>query len=46
MAALGGMPAADLLDIEVLTGVDATTYYGTNATNGVIRIRTKVGGGS
>jgi outer membrane cobalamin receptor len=41
---LGGMPAADLLDIEVLTGVDATTYYGTNATNGVIRIRTKVGG--
>ncbi len=46
VAALGGMPAADLLDIEVLTGVDATTYYGTNATNGVIRIRTKVGGGS
>jgi outer membrane cobalamin receptor len=43
---LGGMPAADLLDIEVLTGVDATTYYGTNATNGVIRIRTKVGGGN
>jgi outer membrane cobalamin receptor len=46
VTALGGMPAADLLDIEVLTGVDATTYYGTNATNGVIRIRTKVGGGS
>jgi outer membrane cobalamin receptor len=43
---LGGMPAADLLDIEVLTGVDATTYYGTNATNGVIRIRTRVGGGN
>jgi outer membrane cobalamin receptor len=42
--ALGDMPASDLLEIEVLTGVDATTYYGTNATNGVIRIRTKVGG--
>ena len=42
--ALGDMPASDLLDIEVLTGVDATTYYGTNATNGAIRIRTKVGG--
>ncbi|OLC68042.1 MAG: hypothetical protein AUH78_26835 [Gemmatimonadetes bacterium 13_1_40CM_4_69_8] len=44
--ALGDMPASDLLDIEVLTGVDATTYYGTNATNGAIRIRTKVGGKS
>jgi TonB-dependent starch-binding outer membrane protein SusC len=43
---LAGMPASDLLDIEVLTGVDATTLYGTNATNGVIRIRTKIGGGS
>lgn len=43
---LGGVPASDLLDIEVLTGVDATTFYGTNATNGVIRIRTKIGGGS
>jgi len=42
--ALGDMPASDLLDIEVLTGVDATTYYGTNATNGAIRIRTKHGG--
>jgi len=41
--ALGDMPASDMLDIEVLTAVDATTYYGTNATNGVIRIRTKVG---
>jgi len=43
VSALGGMPASDLLDIEVLTGVDATTYYGTNATKGAIRIRTKVG---
>ena len=39
---LADMPAADLLDIEVLSGIDATTYYGTNATKGVIRIRTKV----
>lgn len=41
--ALGGMPASDVLDIEVLTGIDATTYYGTNATKGAIRIRTKTG---
>src|SRR6266536_832486 len=40
---LGSMPASDVLEIEVLTGVDATTYYGTNATKGAIRIRTKVG---
>jgi outer membrane cobalamin receptor len=45
-AALGDMPASDVFDIEVLTGVDATTHYGTNATNGVILIRTKVGGQS
>jgi outer membrane cobalamin receptor len=38
---LGEMPAADLLDIEILSGIDATTYYGTNATKGVIRLRTK-----
>lgn len=42
-AVLGGIPAADLLQIEVLTGIDATTYYGTNATKGVIRIWTKTG---
>src|SRR5437016_13871041 len=40
--ALGDMPASDMLDIEVLTAVDATTYYGTNATNRVIRIRTNI----
>lgn len=38
---LGEMPAADLFDIEILSGIDATTYYGTNATKGVIRLRTK-----
>jgi outer membrane cobalamin receptor len=40
---LGGIPAEDLFEIEVLSGIDATTYYGTNATKGVIRIWTKVG---
>jgi len=38
---LGTIPASDILEIEVLTGIDATTYYGTGATKGVIRIRTK-----
>jgi len=41
---LGVMPAADIEQIEVLTGIDATTYYGTGATKGVIRITTKVAG--
>ncbi len=36
VTSLGGMPASDLLDIEVLSGVDATTYYGTNASNGAV----------
>ena len=38
---LGGMPAGDIQEIEVLTGIDATTYYGTGASKGVIRITTK-----
>jgi len=40
---LGGIPASDLFQIEVMSGIDATTYYGTNATKGVIRIWTRVG---
>ena len=40
---LGAMPAADLYQIEVLSGIDATTRYGTNATKGVIRITTRPG---
>jgi len=40
---LAGMPASDVFEIEVLTGIDATTYYGTNATKGAIRIWTKAG---
>jgi outer membrane cobalamin receptor len=35
------MPASDVLSIEVLSGISATTYYGTNANNGVIAIRTR-----
>ncbi len=42
---LGSMPAADIEEIEVLTGIDATTYYGTGASKGVIRITTKGTGG-
>jgi len=40
---LGVMPATDLFEIEVLSGIDATTRYGTNATKGVIRITTRPG---
>jgi outer membrane cobalamin receptor len=43
-ASLVVMPAADIELIEVLTGIDATTYYGTGATKGVIRITTKGAG--
>lgn len=42
---LAVMPASDIEQIEVLTGIDATTYYGTGATKGVIRITTKGAGG-
>lgn len=38
---LTGMPASDVWLIEVVEGVDATTYYGTNAGQGAIRIYTK-----
>jgi outer membrane cobalamin receptor len=38
---LNNMPAADIWLIEVLDGPDATTYYGTNAGQGAIRIFTK-----
>lgn len=42
--ALGSVPAQDILWIRFLSGIDATTYYGTNAGDGVIIIRTKHGG--
>ena len=38
---LAGMPATDVFEIEVLTAIEATTFYGTGATKGVIRIWTK-----
>jgi outer membrane cobalamin receptor len=40
---LARMPATDLLSIEVLSAMDATTLYGTNYSGGVIRIHTKTG---
>jgi outer membrane cobalamin receptor len=41
--ALQQMPASNLFSIEILTGIDGTTYYGTNAVSGVILVHTKVG---
>ena len=38
---LTNMPAGDVDLIEVLSGIDATTVYGTRAGGGMIRIRTK-----
>lgn len=37
------MPARSIDRIQILSGLDGTTYYGTNAGDGVIRIITKVG---
>jgi outer membrane cobalamin receptor len=41
---LDDMPASDIERIEVLSGVDATTRYGTNAADGVIVIYTRLTG--
>ena len=41
---LQSIPATALMRIEVLTGIEGTTYYGTDAVGGVIIIRTKTGG--
>jgi len=38
---LFNMSAQDVEEIQVLSGIDGTTFYGTNAGAGVIRIRTK-----
>lgn len=43
LSLLDALPAADIERIQVLTGVHATTYYGTNAGDGVILIRTRTG---
>jgi outer membrane cobalamin receptor len=37
------IPATTLFSIEILNGLDGTTYYGTNATTGVILVHTKSG---
>ena len=37
------MAASDILTIEVLSGLDATTYYGGTSMSGVIVIKTKTG---
>jgi outer membrane cobalamin receptor len=38
------LPASTLHSIEILNGLDGTTYYGSNAVSGVIVITTKNGG--
>lgn len=40
---LDDLPAATLQDIWVLTGIEGTTYYGTDAVSGVVLVRTKQG---
>lgn len=45
LATLQQLPASTVLSIEVLTGSEGTTYYGTDAVGGVIVVRTKRGGG-
>jgi outer membrane cobalamin receptor len=39
---LDDMPASDISRIEVLSGLDATTHYGTNAADGVILLYTRL----
>lgn len=41
---LNQISARTIAQISILSGIDGTTYYGTNATGGVIRINTKNGG--
>jgi outer membrane cobalamin receptor len=43
-ARLQTLPASVLESIEILNGLDGTTYYGSNAVSGVILIKTKDGG--
>jgi outer membrane cobalamin receptor len=43
ISTLQQLPASTLLSIEVLTGQEGTTYYGTDAAGGVILIKTKTG---
>ena len=41
LRSLQQLPASVLLSIEILTGADGTTYYGTDAVGGVILVHTK-----
>jgi outer membrane cobalamin receptor len=43
LARLSEMPASDVQSMELLTGIHATTYFGTNSGDGVLIIRTKSG---
>ena len=38
-----GATRISLTDLEILGGIEGTTYYGSNAVSGVILIRTKNG---
>lgn len=40
---LAQIPAAQIDTINIISGIEGTTYYGTNATSGVIEIHTKDG---
>lgn len=40
---LSTIPAQHIVRIRVVSGIDGTTFYGTNATQGVIFIDTKGG---
>ena len=40
---LSQIPAGQIQSINILSGIEGTTYYGTNAVSGVIEIRTKTG---
>jgi outer membrane cobalamin receptor len=37
------IPASTIFSIEILNGIEGTTYYGSNAVSGVILVRTKNG---
>ena len=41
--ALEYIPAKTIFRIDILNGIDGTTYYGTNAVGGVILVQTKNG---
>ena len=38
---LNQVPASTLLSIEILNGIEGTSYYGSNAVSGVILFKTK-----